>query len=289
MVLRSFGEERYLTNQHERDSETGFDYRGARFYDAEVGRFLSVDPLANVPHSISLNPYHFVANNPINYIDPDGRDWYKNSDGAVVYDENITSQQHLEDAGISGSYLHADKLDKSVIDAIGAHIMNSGDNALDVFVGYFEDENLGENYFLDAANQNYSTNATGFMGSLTDLFQSTEDGILISQMTHDWVDEAGWTESRNEAEHGIGMFLMSEAHNSGIANIIGLGNEIRGLLINDRQSGNMWNAILGRSTNNGGPTAFEWKDLGSNNKGLQFHYKYKNPNPSVNFDLSGFQ
>jgi RHS repeat-associated protein len=44
---------------------------GARMYDSRLGRFLSVDPLAaDYP---SLSPYVFVANNPINAIDPDGR------------------------------------------------------------------------------------------------------------------------------------------------------------------------------------------------------------------------
>lgn len=43
-------------------------------------RFMSVDPLADVPHSVGLSPYHFVANNPINNIDPDGRDWYTNNE-----------------------------------------------------------------------------------------------------------------------------------------------------------------------------------------------------------------
>ena len=60
-----------MTTQHERDSETGFDYRGARFYDAEVGRFLSVDPLAvDYP---SFSDYSYVAGNPVIFIDPTGR------------------------------------------------------------------------------------------------------------------------------------------------------------------------------------------------------------------------
>ena len=48
---------------------SSYDF-GARIYDSRVGRWLSVDPLeAKYPY---LNPYNFVANSPLMYIDPDG-------------------------------------------------------------------------------------------------------------------------------------------------------------------------------------------------------------------------
>lgn len=45
---------------------------GARIYDARIGHFVSIDPLADKYPMIS--PYAFVANNPIIYIDEDGRE-----------------------------------------------------------------------------------------------------------------------------------------------------------------------------------------------------------------------
>ncbi len=58
----------------ERDHGTGLMYFGARYYDPVVGRFLTMDPLANVRPWES--PYMYVGNNPLNNIDPTGEDWF---------------------------------------------------------------------------------------------------------------------------------------------------------------------------------------------------------------------
>ena len=56
----------------ERDSETGFSYFGARYYDSDIlTGWLSVDPMAD--KYPSLSPYAYCAWNPVRLVDPDGR------------------------------------------------------------------------------------------------------------------------------------------------------------------------------------------------------------------------
>jgi RHS repeat-associated protein len=80
-MLRHFNgtEERYLTTQHERDQETGLDYRGARYYDADVARFLSLDPLAS--EFPEWSDYNYVLGNPLVYTDPNGKSPVNNTAG----------------------------------------------------------------------------------------------------------------------------------------------------------------------------------------------------------------
>jgi RHS repeat-associated protein len=64
----------------ERDTESGNDYFGARYYASSMGRFMSPDwsakqepvPYAKLDNPQSLNLYVYVLNNPLLHIDADG-------------------------------------------------------------------------------------------------------------------------------------------------------------------------------------------------------------------------
>jgi RHS repeat-associated protein len=83
---------RYQFTSQERDDETGYDYFGARYYDARVGRWGSIDPLA-VKYP-SVGSYSYALGNPIRYIDPDGR---RVNDILVkqIYDQSSTSAESI--------------------------------------------------------------------------------------------------------------------------------------------------------------------------------------------------
>jgi len=67
----------------ERDTESGLDYFGARYYASNMGRFMSPDwsvkaepvPYAKLDNPQSLNLYGYVLNNPLSKADPDGHAW----------------------------------------------------------------------------------------------------------------------------------------------------------------------------------------------------------------------
>ena len=75
----------------ERDSETGFSYFGARYYDSDIlTGWLSVDPLAD--KYPGLSPYAYCAWNPVKLVDPDGRDWYENENNYYWSDKVINKE-----------------------------------------------------------------------------------------------------------------------------------------------------------------------------------------------------
>ncbi len=64
----------------ELDTESGLYYYGARYYDSDIGKWMGVDPeniealsSKDIYNPQELNSYSYVLNNPLKYIDPNGK------------------------------------------------------------------------------------------------------------------------------------------------------------------------------------------------------------------------
>ncbi|WJK32836.1 RHS repeat-associated core domain-containing protein [Solwaraspora sp. WMMA2065] len=54
------------------DASTGLTHLGAREYDPQTGRFISVDPIIDVSDPQQMHGYAYANNSPVSFTDPDG-------------------------------------------------------------------------------------------------------------------------------------------------------------------------------------------------------------------------
>ena len=73
-LLNRANDDRMGYTGHVMDSASGLTYMQQRYYDPQIGRFLSVDPVtADGASGGNFNRYWYAANNPYRFNDPDGR------------------------------------------------------------------------------------------------------------------------------------------------------------------------------------------------------------------------
>ena len=112
--------------------ETGLYDFSARFLQTSLGRFTTIDPLAEKYPNIS--PYAYCNGNPVNFVDPDGMDWYAYYLGRQDTYENMLP--HM-------SYAWTEAKSQEELDALGIQGTYMGDTVV-VFDGFY-DEKLGKN------------------------------------------------------------------------------------------------------------------------------------------------
>ena len=140
----------YKFTGKERDEETGLYYYGARYLDAKYSRWLSADPAlsdyiplapvddeakkhnGNLPgqggifNLVNLQLYHYAGNNPVKYVDPDGKviNTSKLSDSQLIKYNKARSElmktergkiiiEKLENASIEFIIVVSDKLNNN--------------------------------------------------------------------------------------------------------------------------------------------------------------------------------
>jgi RHS repeat-associated protein len=100
----------YKFTGKERDSESGLDYFGARYYTSTLGKFVTPDPLmarAHVSNPQTWNRYSYTLNKPLRFVAPDGLEpnpCQKDADSCtatvkvnVIYDKDANNGKGLTD------------------------------------------------------------------------------------------------------------------------------------------------------------------------------------------------
>lgn len=102
----------------ERDSESGNDYFGARYYGSSRGRFSSPDPgwmqQADPINPQTWNQYAYVLNNPLRFTDPSGMEcvW---EDGSYDSADDPDTGNAAGCSGQGGTYINPDLFENALL------------------------------------------------------------------------------------------------------------------------------------------------------------------------------
>jgi len=124
---------RYGLTGRERDSLTGLLYYRARFYDPQLGRFISEDPIGLAG---GINSFAYVGNNPVLYRDPSGL-CPQNPKGPTACEAMAINAQNAANKALGSAHGDANKALRPFDDSFSkiyiGHAMHTYAQAIDLY------------------------------------------------------------------------------------------------------------------------------------------------------------
>ena len=190
-------EERFKFTGKERDTETGYDYFGARYYLSLLGIWLSPDPF--IDKNVGISSYAFCSWNPINRFDPNGMDDYEfNSKGTLV--------NHLKNADSDGVYILNAKGER-----VAGLTLEYG-----TILSYATDQTLSDDISYDYYNIIGSSEAQNIFEFLAKNTEVEWGLFLLNTNSDNYIT----TSHQEKANNGISALWSTKLYNRSIRSII---------------------------------------------------------------------
>jgi len=201
----------------ERDEESDYDYFGARYYDARIGRWNATDPLFE--KYVSYSPYSYVLDNPLIFKDPNGK-WIAQYDESenkiyVVAEENDKLEDLYNQLGLSEKEFS----EKFKIGDISNYKLVSGETNFDITSYVLSNANFSS----DPNEMNCFSSCLTGIGFLNEeiIIRNTEGGKgftqdLISSFGFQEVNELNpavmktWVDPENVTNHSAIYIVRSQ-------------------------------------------------------------------------------
>lgn len=178
MSGRSYDGDAQHSTGKERDSESGLDDFGPRYYASSMGRFMSPDPLGGtLEDPQSLNKYAYVRNNPLTLTDPTGMNF-----GLPCSGGNTATCNN----GLQGSWQTDKDGNKSFVNiSIGnkdGELQDTSANNTGTYTASFDGKNVA------LTNSSGNTQNGSWLQGTADVKGISGGGDLSSKFTFDFSD-----------------------------------------------------------------------------------------------------